>query len=355
MSSAAAGGAARPVRTFPDAQDYAFSLADQERYAKQRWHMPARLADGGLLAQLWREEGTRRGGGIVSSMLPVLALHTWPGARLGASWLKPAMRERAKGFAPPVSISMRRLARLSGVSLEGAAQAMASLERRGLLLREKVAASRHLGGPPRWQWALARTLYAQDGEAFVRIPGALVYGGLWMLMPTHATRHLYLTIAGLAPVRDEAAFLSAARRVVDERECGREEDDEWDEDDDPFVIDDARERAVQAALARARARLPLSVADLARHTGMGESAVESALLCLTRDMKVRAQGYRTEFVGPLVGSGLAGPNRVRWYAPSRKEAERCISPDVLNGGARVVAEKERKDTKGSKAAKPGAR
>ena len=69
---------------------WAFNEADRQEYADRFWRFPTRLVTAGLVAKLWREPGTTRGGGTVSSLLPVLALHTWPdqsGAETGVDGL----------------------------------------------------------------------------------------------------------------------------------------------------------------------------------------------------------------------------------------------------------------------------
>ena len=84
---------------------WVFNEADRQAYAGRYWRCPTRLVTAGLWAKLWRPPGTTRGGGAVTSLLPVLALHAWPG-QAGAE----------PGWTGWTYFSRRRLATLAGLN-----------------------------------------------------------------------------------------------------------------------------------------------------------------------------------------------------------------------------------------------
>ncbi|HEY0024437.1 MAG TPA: hypothetical protein VGB24_16100 [Longimicrobium sp.] len=70
---------ARPAKKPPPKQ-WLFNEDDRKRHGGRYWRCPVRLVKDSsrLWAQLWREDGTTRGGGAVTSVLPILAYHAWP-------------------------------------------------------------------------------------------------------------------------------------------------------------------------------------------------------------------------------------------------------------------------------------
>src|SRR5215510_10035112 len=98
---------------------WVFNEADRQTYADRFWRLPTRLVTEGLLAELWREAGTRRGGGIVTSLLPALALDTWPG-QVGAE----------KEWTGPTHVPNQRLATLAGISRDSVTAACRRLVER---------------------------------------------------------------------------------------------------------------------------------------------------------------------------------------------------------------------------------
>jgi hypothetical protein len=79
------------MRRVPDPKRWLFNDDDRQKYQESFWRCPVRLVADGTWAKLWRTPGTIRGGGAVTSVLPVLALHTWPekeGATAG--WTGPS-------------------------------------------------------------------------------------------------------------------------------------------------------------------------------------------------------------------------------------------------------------------------
>jgi hypothetical protein len=124
-----------------------FNAADRQRNAPRYWRCPARVVTAGLWAKLWRDSGTTRGGGIVTSLLPVLALHTWPdqsGAEIG--WT---------GWS---YLSRRRLAALAGITMDSVAAAYQRLVTLNLMELERRSRARHEGGYKTF-FRLAATLY----------------------------------------------------------------------------------------------------------------------------------------------------------------------------------------------------
>ena len=73
------------------------------------WRCPTRLVTAsGQWAKLWQAPGTRRGGGTVTAVLPILALHSWL-QQDGA----------VAGWTGWTYLSRRRLATLAGIDKDG--------------------------------------------------------------------------------------------------------------------------------------------------------------------------------------------------------------------------------------------
>ena len=306
---------------FAPPQQWLFTEEDREKYSKRFWRCPTRLVAGGQWAALWREDGTRRGGGVVPSVLPVLALHTWPGKQYlgeGPAADAPASARDRATWATWHYLSHRRVARLAGVNTETVGKVLDRLETAGLLQRRKLPPPKYVGGPARYEYRLTAALYAAGTglgaralERYAGVNATLFYGGVWHLLPTAAARHLYVTIACLDPVLNEPAMLDYL------------EDEEFIDRSDPGVLRGIRERS------------PRSVAELAELSGMTRSTVEEALEVLTTPLywvdsskKDGAKDLPLVVTGPAAGA--PGKNGVRWFAPDRAAAGWFWSPAVLN-------------------------
>jgi hypothetical protein len=113
-------------------------------------------------------------------------------------------------------------------------------------------------------YRLSTRLYPQADEPYAVVPGNVIYGGTWALLPSAACRHLYLTIAGLDPIGDEEAYLDAIEEALDGN---------WDrraDDDDGEIADPEARAAVirEKTLAAHRTRHPLSMRDLVEFSGL---------------------------------------------------------------------------------------
>jgi hypothetical protein len=112
-----------------------YNEADRHAYAGRFWGLPARLVTAGLLAKLWRSPGTTRGGEVVSSLLPILTLHTWPG-QSGAD----------AGWTGWSYLSRRRQATLAGLDKNSVTAACRRLVASNLMEIERRPRERHAGG-----------------------------------------------------------------------------------------------------------------------------------------------------------------------------------------------------------------
>lgn len=300
-------------------QQWQFDEAHRKRHEKRFWRCPSRLVTSGEWAKVWREEGTRRGGGVLSSVLPLLALHTWPGKLyLGEG---PKLSAPSPAWATWHYLSHRRIARLAGVNTETVGKVFDRLEELTWLERRKLPPKKYVGGPARYEYRLSTALYSSANsenrtlEPYAGIGATLFYGGIWSLLPTAAARHLYVTIACLDPVRNEVAL---AERL---------DEDNFLREDEAVTLQDVRERH------------PRSVAELADASGMTRSTVEEALEILTTPLYWRDESNKTTPQDlPLVSSGLAagaaGKNGVKWYGVERAATTWFWQPDVLNDRVR---------------------
>jgi hypothetical protein len=147
------------------------------------------------------------------------------------------------------------------------------------------------------------------------------------MLPTNASRHLYLVFTVLDGVRDEEAFLAAAS-------ASREE---WGGEASYDVEDpQTREKILQGA----RRKAPLSIADLERKSGLRHSTVVEArdiLLSPLFDVKDRVGGQKTGIAMIRSGASSVG-KKIKWYAPDRRAWSWHWSVDFLNGS---IEERER--------------
>jgi hypothetical protein len=275
-----------------------------------------RLVADGTWAKLWRTPGTIRGGGAVTSVLPVLALHTWP-EKDGAT----------AGWTGWTYLSWRRIARLAGMDKDTVTTAITRLRADRLLEIDKRPRAKYEGGYKTY-YRLATALYPQGDERYAQIPGSLFYGGAWFMLPSPACRHLYVVIACLDPIADERAYLE---RIAEKTAGG------WgifaDDEDEAIEDDEKREVVIKAKiLAKRRTSEPQSLSDLGRHSGLQRSTVVKALQVLTTPI----------FGGreiPLILKGEAAPRTPTWYAPDRRAWDWYWKSDCLNSPA--DAERER--------------
>jgi hypothetical protein len=219
-----------------------------------------RLVKEGFLAKLWRAANTTRGGGAVASVLPVLALHTWP-----------EKQEATDGWTGWSYLSRRRVARLTGVNKGTTTAAFRQLVSAGLMQMERCPRAKYEGGYKTY-YHLTASLYPQDDEPYATIPARLFYGGTWFFLPSPACRHLYMVLACLDPIGDEEAYLE---RIADD--IGDEWDRVSDEEDEALEDEEERKPAVQAKiLAERRESAPLSVSEMVRDAGLQRSTVIEA-------------------------------------------------------------------------------
>jgi len=183
-------------------RSYLFNDADIEDYSERFVPLNPDLVPSGQLADLWRESGTR-GGGVSASMLPVLAIETWPGMRRDRAAVDGTLHlaKPSPDWTPWASASHRRIATVAGIALSSVRVGYEMLARRDLCQFATVPCAVSLGRR-RTYYRLATSLYRSEGQAFAPIRGSLLYGGHWTMLPTNAARHLYLVLAALDPVYD---------------------------------------------------------------------------------------------------------------------------------------------------------
>lgn len=179
-----------PRRKVPAPRAYDISAADRDAFRTRFWRCPVRLVADGTWSALWAGgDGRKRGGGGAGALLPVLALHVWPG--------QPG---DTPGWTGSVVLSYRRLARLAGLDKDTVGGALGQLAALGLVAVEvrqiaegdvrKVASVR-----------VSVRAYAAPGERHVVFPAAFVYGGGWSRLPGAAERHLSIAWAAWAMAR----------------------------------------------------------------------------------------------------------------------------------------------------------
>ena len=312
------------MRRFPDPKRWLFNDADREKYRDRYWRCPVRLVKDGLWAALWRMPGTIRGGGAVTSVLPVLALHTWPEKEGAiAQWTGPSY------------LSQRRIARLAGVNKETVATAIDRLVSMKVMKVEKRPRGQYEGGYET-HYRLHIALYPKGDEPYAQLPASLFYGGTWFMLPSAAGRHLYVVIACLDPVRNEDAYLNPLKDVGDGNLDGF-----GDEEDNDIEDDEERQATIAAKLrAKRRSSEPQSISDLVRFAGLQRSTVVEVLRVLTTPIfgSREINGVKYPSI-PLVRKGEAPPRTPTWYAPDRRAWRWHWKADVLNSPADV--EKER--------------
>ena len=310
-------------------EQWQFNDSDRQRHADRYWRCPTRLLHDGTWAHLWREEGTRRGGGAVSSVLPVLALHTWPG-------------KREEGWT---YLSRRRIARIAGVNKDTATAAFRRLVDTGLMEVQRRPRARHDGGYKTF-YRLAENLYPRGDEPYAALTGNLLYGGTWSMLPSPSCRHLYVVIARLDPISDENAYLTKIQEdhpsglpIWDYEEGLEEEHAGWWE----YAPSERDALARQAFLATVRERQPLSITDLQRHSGLSRSTVIAALQALVTPIfgdRATDQGKIPPIA--LIAQGRRpGPRKPTWFAPDRRASGWFWNADFLRDPEQVEAARRR--------------
>lgn len=270
-------------------QEWHFADERREWNGSDEWRCPVELVRSGRWAALWRADETCRGGGTASALLPVLALHAWPGkhSTLG---VRNAPDPESFEWTGWEYQSHRKLAKLAGISLETVGKTMDRLDDMGLLQRRTVPPPKNQGGRPRTDYRLSRELYSTAGAEWSPIAREYFYRGLWHVLPDHSVRHLYITLAALDPVRDEASF---GERLVESAEY--------------------QELEPADAVEEYRRKHPLSLSDLAEASGMRRSTVDRALPILLQP--IFSDGA-ARF--GLVKSGPAKRQDMRWFAIDRR-------------------------------------
>ena len=194
---------------FPEPARYEFSEADRERYAERFFRMSPELIHSGSFAELWRVAG-RRGGGVATSMLPVLALETWPLKKQDRAQIDGTLglAPSSPGWTPWASASHRRIAAVAGISTSSVRVGLRILSKQGLIEFATVQHAASLGRK-RTYYRLAASIFAPQRARAAVIAGDLLYGGHWSMLPTNASRHLFLILAALDPVIDASQLAGA--------------------------------------------------------------------------------------------------------------------------------------------------
>lgn len=327
----------------PDPKEYRFNDEDRERYQKRVWQAPRSIArterDGdeapGLWARLWRADGTVRGGGAVTSLLPVLAVHTWPGKRNmdGAN----AGTEAEAGWTAWTYLpGRRRLARLSGINKDTVKPAVARLKALGLMQTRSVAKDRHKGGVQTF-YRLSAVLYARGDEKYARFPANLFYGGTWAVLPTNAARHLYTVLACVDPIGDEDSYLAKIDADHNDRGAWWDLYDEDPQRYEPYFSKEYKEGTAEALLRRdflgTKARRRRSLTELQRLSGLTRGTLVEALRILTGKMHGGFTDPRDGKVHPpvpLIAKGAADPREPTWHGPDQRALTWYFYPEFLN-------------------------
>jgi hypothetical protein len=291
------------MRRFPDPKRWLFNEDDRMKYKDRYWRCPVRLVKNETWAKLWRTPGTIRGGGAITSVLPVLALHTWPEKEGAiATW------------TGPTYLSQRRIARLAGVNKETVAAAIKQLVSYKLMDVKKRPRAKREGGY-KIDYRLNIALYPKGDEPYAQLPAAFFYGGTWFMLPSAASRHMYVVIVCLDPIRNEDAYLDKLK------EAGHGDLD-WLVDEEGYEIEDDQEReaVIEAkVLAKRRSSEPQSISDLVRFSGLQRSTVVEALRVLTTPIFVGREINGVKYPPiSLVLKGEAPPRTPTWYAPNRR-------------------------------------
>jgi hypothetical protein len=240
------------------------------------------------------------------------------------------------GWTGPSYVSQRRIARLAGVNKATVAAAIKQLVSRKLIHVERRPRPKYKGGYNTY-YRLDVGLYPQGDEPYAQLPARLFYGGTWFMLPSLASRHLYVVIACLDPIRNEDGYLGPLKG---DSENGL--DWQGDEFDDAIEDDKAREASIKAKLlAKRRSSEPQSISDLVQFSGLQRSTVVEALRVLTTPIfgGGAINGVKYPPI-PLILKGEAPPRTPTWYAPDRRAWGWHWNADFLNSPINVSAKKD---------------
>ena len=310
---------------YQDPKRYIFDDEDLREPGAWFWRCPVRLIDDGVWARLWRAEGTTGGGGTATSVLPVLALHSFLGTK-GSS----------PGWTEWKFLTHRKIAALAGVNKASVKPAMDQLAAEGLLQYELRPRPEQYAGGKLGYFRLSAALYPAGGEPYTELDSRLFFGGIWAMLPRPAYRHLYVVLAALDPIRDEDAYLSKI-----ESEAG---EDSWvnllpedDLDDLPEDEEEWSEAAKRMILAKRRSSEPKSLTELVNASGLSRATVIDALQGLSEPIF-----GDVETPTALIQKGERTDGTPTWYAPDRRVIanEWYWEPFVLNDVNQVKAKQQ---------------
>jgi hypothetical protein len=297
----------------PD-ESHVWTEPDRERLSGRSWQCPRRLVESGTWARLWTA-GTSRG--AATSILPVLTLHSWP--KRGG---------KATGWSEWAYIGRRRLAGLAGIDPKTATLGIRGLRSMGLM-ETRIEPQPGGRGGMRTCYRLSADLYARSGEGYAEIPGMLVGGGTWALLPNAATRHMLVVVGAMEAIADEDAYVEKIRgdAIVESEpwwELGDEDDDDEDED-----------ALIERWLDDQRARTPMSVSDFVRWSGISRSVVVETLATVLVPM------FGMDGPAPfgLVKRGTCTDSAANWYAMDRRAGGWFWKIGFLNDREQVQSER----------------
>lgn len=164
---------------------YRFTARDLRKHAARYWKCPARLIESGQWAALWKGQSSR-GSGAATSVLPVLALHTFPNPH----------QPEAK-WTPRFRLTYRRLSALAGVNKSTIRPVFDRL----VGLHYARLATRRIPHPnpeeestrTQVSFRLSHDCYPAEGEAYTVLRASLFYSGLWASLPA-AARNVWLVL-----------------------------------------------------------------------------------------------------------------------------------------------------------------
>jgi hypothetical protein len=275
---------------------YLFTQRDQDHYAHRFWGFPDRLVIEGTWSHLWRSPGGMRGGGRITSVLPVLGLH----AHL-----------KTGDWTEPFRLSHRRIAALSGVNKDTVGEAIRKLQDLGFLRRDSRSLGRHLGGLV-FEYRLHADLFRREEERFTMLPGTLFYGGTWAVLPTAAARQLYVVLAALDPVKSKDSYWWS----LEGAEHGGVEDPD-------------------AELLKRRSTSKASLKDLSELSGLSRNSVIEARRILTTPIFGRGVARSL----PLFRRGSFGTPPY-WYERTAEALEWQYTPEALNEPRKIAQLRE---------------
>ena len=311
--NATASARRRASTLYRDPKAYEFNELHFENYRRRFWRCPTSLvADdffGSWLESFWKRTPS------ATSILPVLAIETWPGKeldalRLDADGLRRPMPDvelptgtKAEQWTPWAYVSRRQIAAVAGINKDSVRAALAPLVSYGFVQLHKSQARARSGGFKTY-FRLRSDLFPENDRApHVQFSGSLLYGGMWAMLPTNAARHLYLVLSLLDPVRSEHGLANQVEPEPDE---------------------ETLERIFQ----KKREAHPLSLADLMRYSGLRRSTLIEAKKVLLSPMFTK--GRRR--LSPILCAEVRHAGGAYWYAPNRAIVQEGWHwpPDALN-------------------------